>query len=241
MKIWLTSPNVKSSALDKMWVRWAHLADISAVDLELCKPEPGMIHGELLCSIWAKIRAEEDQIQLISEIDTIPHRNFFKTMDEKLKVKRLVAANYVTRIYKDSADVHVDAGNLKEHEYSGTPLCGPWLIGFNLKDVSKWPDSNWLDAAGPFNDAANFAFRRALESGFAREEQIEVLHGRDAFPIVHGISYKNLLLHTFFARNLANDCDPAAPICWAHTKRPLTAGYHRWNVDFALKHIGKDY
>jgi len=192
---------------------WTLAAKYAGADLVFYQARRSETHGMLLERLWCEARDDDDRHFVLSEIDFIPRRQGLVRLAE-IDVP-FVGVNYVTRI--------PDAeGKLHKHELpDGVPLIGPWLLSVRLDGRPEPPD-NWLAAAGPFNDAANLALQRCLESGFCTIAEVDLLRAKDDRPLSYGVRYPHIGRHLFYGSSLEKPADQV--ICFRDTAHPLTAG-----------------
>lgn len=194
----------------------------------------------MLTRLWAtEIRDSADPEHIISEIDFLPVRVDLRQLSSG--PLHLIGAHYIRREYPPGADPTRSGGELKTYETDGVPLIAPWFLYLRMtpSNINRLPPENWLNADGPYNDAANFALKHALDAGFVHNESFGVpgvytppdwglVQGQDAFPVVHGVRYPKLGTHTFFASSFGAPADKE--LCWG-----LKAGEHFRNVRAMLR------
>lgn len=232
MKLWITGPRGDLGGLrPALENRWKLTAGDSGADVEFIEPLDNEFHGQMLTRLWAQeVRDSSDPEHLISEIDFLPVRTDLRQLSRG--PLNLIGVNYVRREYPAGADPNRSGGELQKYETpEGVPLIAPWLLYVRMtpRNVDKLPPETWLDAAGPHNDAANFALKYALEAGFVTDEpDWGLVQGQDAWPVVHGVRYPRLGTHAFFAASLGAPADKE--LCWG-----LKAGDHFSNVRAMLR------
>lgn len=199
MQVILLSPiGVPDCALaERLEKRWKRL------DPTLYKHpgRQGEIHGERLVRLWQDVYVNErglregDGKYLITENDFIIDEKFLQKLRTWPWPERAIFARYQMR-EKDSLALRPSEG-----------LVGAWFIALNLRPTPKrWPPMDWLRPAGPYNDAANFAFKEAIESGFLKLREILWLDATThASPVSVDYSLKDNFVgcHTFFAREFS--------------------------------------
>jgi len=145
MKVFLTRPNAPIHPLEERIIRvWRRQYD----NVEVIQAEPFEIHGDLLTRLWSDIRSSDDPDIIISESDFIPQPT--------INWPPGTAAVFVTFAHQHLAFPAI---------LPCRPYSAGWYMRFNRSLFKSEPDLNWLNASGPFNDAANFAYLRAHLTG----------------------------------------------------------------------------
>lgn len=187
---------------DRLAQRWQDL-DSTAIDHRCL---PGEIHGDRLVRLWKDIFVNErgakegDGKYLISENDFIIDPEFLE------KLRRWPWAN-VNVIFARYQMRNPDNLELRPHE----GLVGAWFLAFNLRHpehpVKRWPPIDWLRAGGPYNDAANLAFKESCEAGSFGLRNVAWLDARTVGDKFLGVDYslngEHVGLHTFWGRELS--------------------------------------
>lgn len=249
MRIILSHPrNVKSTDfVQPLSIRWAKAVRPHGVSI--FEPQLSENHGALLSRLWlSEIRPalEDGENVLVSELDVVPDPLLAARLAALEKAEpRFVFSQYVTRIYQPGSSVKLKPGKLKRHEqtfpgptdnprdFLTVPLIGPWFMWFPHGDwVAKVPDY-WLDAAGPFNDAANLALAHLRAAGVTIPAT--VMRGQDLWPLAWGVEYPGLGAHLFFMRHLDDPDD--ATVCWPECNPGLTGKDVRDAYAKALNHL----
>lgn len=214
------------------WERAAYIARTPT--LRVAEPTRTEHHGALLTRIWTeeikpRLTAKSPEDVLVSELDFLPYPNALISLRH---TTGFVFPQYVTRNYsKLTDDVTQDPGKLTRHTIdvpspdpacppATIPLTGPWLMRFPAGSWAKKMPRDWLDAAGPFNDAANLAYARLLAEQIL-DIPVTILPGDDLHPLAWGTDYPGLGQHLFWARTSDQDGDDI--VGYPLIQRPLRA------------------
>lgn len=226
--------------------RWGRAAAEAGAPLAVVKSRPYETHGDLLCRIWNDYAYDDlrnGSDVLISETDFVPDPAIYQTLED---MPGFVFAHYLTRDYQRGDSVEAKPGRLQRHairvpgpddKVAELPLTGAWFMKFPAGAWAKQVPFDWLGAASRFNDAANFAYVRLLESK-VRDIPIGFLKPTDLWHMVHGVDYPGLGAHMFFSRGLDEPDDTV--ICWPDCKPGLTAGRHREGIRRFLQSTAPD-
>lgn len=233
MQVFFSSPTgVPGCDLtDRLRERW-HRLDPTAVEHQ---GFPGELHGDRLVRLWQDIYVNErglkegDGKYLITENDFIIDEEFLQKLRLWPWREKVIFARYQMR----------EPDSLKLRPSEG--LVGAWFLAFNLRHpdnpMRRWPPLDWLRPAGPYNDAANFAFKEGIESGALKLRDILWLdaetHERP-LSVEYRLHDSFVGLHTFFAREFSAPPDkillPQLP--------EYTAGKHVQQIQQYLEVVG---
>lgn len=174
IRIWLTRPNQPRHPIEERVIaRWEKLAGTLDAKLEIVEPKLYEIHGELLTRIWSMIRQDPKDTHLISETDFSPSRMLLSL------IKNPRAATFTEFGNRDGPT----------HEFLHyDPLTAPWFMILNPSRFRTEPRLDWLGAAGPFNDAANYAYLNGVLDGCFFGDEVVVLRTFD-HPSIRGAHY----------------------------------------------------
>ena len=192
MKIFVTRPAglMETVLIQRLTKRWTNLNAV------IVAANPGRIHGETLTDLWQEALNTGTKKIVISELDFIPYDTFHDEMNMMLEESSGVFVHNARREPDGELVTYPD-------------LAGPWLLGVNLALLDRLPPLNWLDAGGPFNDAANLALQNF--KGCSADDPI-VVNNYDCFPDALGLEYDGLGYHAFWNRHFD---DPPGTILWA--------------------------
>lgn len=173
MKIWITHSAQPIHPIEQLCLdRWNALSSFATVNIVPAAPYE--IHGELLSRIWNSIRSDPEPVHLISESDFWYANSALLLHERMMLSKRNKALQICTSFHRDT---------LPDHPISSlAPLTAPWWILIDKSKLLAPLPVNWLDAAGPRNDAANLAYLRGVESGSFYEHTVSLVLPHDVSP-----------------------------------------------------------
>lgn len=206
MKIIITRPAQPIHKFEQKFLdHWAQVSDLLGTKPVIVQNEPYETHGALLTRIWNDLRTCKEPI-LISESDFWAYAD--EVEDLLRHAQRLQRAACFTPLARrlahplPSGMAPTDAlGSLKFYE----PLVAPWFMLLLPSNFQADPPLTWLQAAGPFNDAANCAYLRGVEAGAFLEHNVKWLQKTKALgPVIRGNTAVIQYLHGthfFFTRH----------------------------------------
>lgn len=234
MQVWVSKPLGCSigGLAPRLEELWKTACAQAGAELHLTQPEKFETHGAYLKRLWeTEIADHADDVHVISELDFMPYRGGlekFQKLVEAGKAPGAALPLYVWRSYEKDQATDLCPGKVTGFECRGVPAAGPYFMFFNFKAWrTRLLSGDFLNAAGPQNDAANDAIGALLEAQALSPNAFSTIPHKDAWPCVHGYTYPGIGLHLMYARDMDQPADTV--IGWPDCKKPLTAGTHLAN------------